>query len=190
MSNPAEDSWLTIAEAAARLGISGPRLRRLLTRPGFAERIQKQSHETVTGTRSATMIPLALLLDLKTASASYRAREKQVHKENNSNDNHSDNVADNVSMTVPMGAAFAAALSAKDEVIMELRAALAHEREQAVRLTETIGRQQLLLSMTGPQDSPSEATKGPHSGATDKDGSVVKRVGLWRWITGRLKSRD
>jgi predicted metalloprotease with PDZ domain len=140
------------------------------------------------------MIPLALLLDLKTASASYRAREKQAGKEER---NSNDNDTDNVSMTVPMGAAFASALAAKDEVIEvqrgrieDLQSALTHEREQSKSLLETVGRQQLLLSMT--QDSPQEASGDTHTGAAGEDGEEVKegeKQGLWSRIIGRLRSR-
>jgi len=58
---------LTVSEAAAELGTTQPRLRRLLARPDFAGRVHQQERETKTGTRTATVVPVLLLDDLRAA---------------------------------------------------------------------------------------------------------------------------
>lgn len=62
---PAE--WLTVAEAAARLGVSVPRLRRLLARPDLAPLVENRTRQTRTGTRTAQGVPVPVLVSLRAA---------------------------------------------------------------------------------------------------------------------------
>jgi len=56
-----EEGFLTVAEAAQELGVSAPRLRRLLTRPEWSERTETRTRQTRTGTRTGTVLNRSLL---------------------------------------------------------------------------------------------------------------------------------
>jgi len=56
---------LTIAEAAAQIGVNEPRLRRLLARPEYAPRVVTLTRRTRTGTRTGKAVPLAFLPELQ-----------------------------------------------------------------------------------------------------------------------------
>lgn len=66
MSNGQEEAFLTVAEAAQELGVSAPRLRRLLTRPEWSERTETRTRQTRTGTRMGTVLNRSLLDALRT----------------------------------------------------------------------------------------------------------------------------
>lgn len=61
-----DEELLTVAQAAARLGVSEPRLRRLLARPEHAPRVVTLTRRTQTGTRTGKAVPLAFLAELQT----------------------------------------------------------------------------------------------------------------------------
>lgn len=54
----------TVAEAAAQLGISPRRLRRLLERPEYAAQTGRTTRRTRTGTRTATTLPPCLVEEI------------------------------------------------------------------------------------------------------------------------------
>lgn len=66
MTPPPEDG-LTIAEAAARLGVSERALRRLITRAEFAASVRQVSRQTRRGVRLTAVIPPSILSGLKDA---------------------------------------------------------------------------------------------------------------------------
>lgn len=69
-----ETEFVTIAEAARRLGVPETTLRRALrTLPEYAARTRSQRHQTATGERAATVLPPDLIADL----AAYFARLDQ-----------------------------------------------------------------------------------------------------------------
>jgi len=72
---------LTVSEAAAELGTTQPRLRRLLARPDFAGRVHQQERETKTGTRTATVVPVLLLDDLRAVLEAAPIREQKRERE-------------------------------------------------------------------------------------------------------------
>jgi len=72
---------LTVSEAAAELGTTQPRLRRLLVRPDFAGRTQTETRETKTGTRTATVVPVSVLDDLRAALEAAPVREQKQERE-------------------------------------------------------------------------------------------------------------
>lgn len=57
----AKGDFLTVAQAAEALGVSTPRLRRLLARPEWAERTETRTRQTRTGTRTGTVLNRSLL---------------------------------------------------------------------------------------------------------------------------------
>lgn len=77
------DDLLPIPEAAARLGVTEARLRRLLARPEYSPRVVSLTRETRTGTRTCKAIPLPFLFELqavlerKTTSGNPRERERE-----------------------------------------------------------------------------------------------------------------
>lgn len=72
---------LTVAEAAARLGVSLPRLRRLLARPENAACLTSVTRETRTGTRTATAIPFSFLSELKALCEREKAPQRPQERE-------------------------------------------------------------------------------------------------------------
>ncbi len=61
------DDWVTVAEAAARLGVTVPRLRRLLARPEWSKLTGTRTRTTATGTRTSVSVPVLLLPELAVA---------------------------------------------------------------------------------------------------------------------------
>jgi len=72
---------LTIAEAAAQIGVNEPRLRRLLARPEYAGRVVSLTRRTRTGTRTGKAVPLAFLPELKVALDRISTPETQGERE-------------------------------------------------------------------------------------------------------------
>lgn len=86
MSEPEELKTLTIAQTAARLGVTEPRLRRALKLPEFADRTLTET-QTRTGTRTGTGIPLALVLDLQAFFERKTTAPGVKRRKNNTNGN-------------------------------------------------------------------------------------------------------
>lgn len=87
-----EPEWLTVAEAAKRLGLAERTLYRLLKADNYAARTLSEHRQTLTGRRLTTLLPPDLLADLKAA---------QGHREATGNVNQAgaNNVADNAAKT-------------------------------------------------------------------------------------------
>ena len=62
---PTAEDLLTVAEAAEALGVSVPRLRRVLGRPEWSGRTETRTRQTRTGTRTGTVLNSSLLPELK-----------------------------------------------------------------------------------------------------------------------------
>lgn len=187
-----ESALLTIAEAAARIGMTERGLRRLLTRPEYAVRVRTLERGTRTGTRNSAALPPDLIADL------LERKHRQFPDEDKLRDatrKEADSVPDSNAAErgtrrgdVPdsepesqqqesglslrtVAASYEIALRAKDELleeknarIGELTAALAHEREQSRRLTDVLSREQMLRSLPAPAETPIQSEAAPAEG--------------------------
>ena len=68
-----------LSEAAERLGVTLPRLQRLLRRAEFAPHVSKGERRTRTGTRTVTLVSVSVLPDLRSTI------EGQKHEQNGAN---------------------------------------------------------------------------------------------------------
>jgi hypothetical protein len=89
-----QQEWLTVAEAAQQIGVSAPRLRRLLqSRPDLSCQIQYVERETRTGRRMAQTVPRTVLPALQEALPE---RVEQFHIED------AEPLQERISGTVPV----------------------------------------------------------------------------------------
>lgn len=147
------DSGLTIAEAATRLGVHERRLRRLLTRPEYAARTVTETRRTRTGTRTATALPVDLITDLSAFFERQSAPEPPVEETVSERGQEP-----GATLTVTALAAYTDRLlqererviAAKDAEIETLKTALESERENSRRLSDALTRTQALLAIAPP----------------------------------------
>jgi hypothetical protein len=142
MTDAAPSELLTVAEAAARLSVSIPRLRRLLARPEFARYTTSQARETKTGTRTSLAVPVSVLPLL--ADGMERERTKTAESFPFSF-GAEDGAAGTKETGGAMPALAAALLTEKDARIDALTGALEHERNTTRRLTEALEQAQANL---------------------------------------------
>lgn len=74
-------SFVTVAEAAERLSVTLPRLRRLLNRPDFARHVTQRERRTRTGTRTAKAVPVTVLVALREALERPEGEEAEAEPE-------------------------------------------------------------------------------------------------------------
>lgn len=146
-----EAEGIPLSEAAAQLGITRPRLQRLLQRPQWASASWKTERETRTGTRTVTLVRVSVLPALQTEIIE-REREQDgpaCSRSYSRSDSMQSRSAsrDTSGQLEPLAAAL---LAEKDARIGELTAALEHERETTRRLTEALSREQHLRLLPPP----------------------------------------
>ena len=133
------DELLTVVEAAGRLGVTVPRLRRWLGRPENAHLSFQVERQTRTGTRTAAVVPVSVLPQIEMEQKREREQEQ----------------SDSFSLSSREIAPYVdALLREKDARIAELTTALEHEREQSRTHAEIAARAQALLSLPGPVQQP------------------------------------
>lgn len=91
MSEEEEGEYLTVAEAAAHLEVSVPRLRRLLSRPPFDSETRTRTRTGRTGTRPALCVPVPVLVSLQSALERQEAGEAAKEAAPNENGNRNEN---------------------------------------------------------------------------------------------------
>ena len=129
------DELLTVVEAARRLAVTVPRLRRWLGRPENSHFSFSMERQTRTGTRTAVVVPVSVLPQIEIGQKREREQER----------------AESFSFSGREIAPYVdALLREKDARIAELTTALEHEREQSRVHAETATRAQMLLALTGP----------------------------------------
>ena len=136
-----DEEFLTIAEAATRLGVTIPRLRRLLARPQFAPYCKTVARQTRTGIRTATVIPVSVLSSIQIDATQPVEREHKQEREQERLPASPDELI----------VAFERIIAEKDARIKDLTEALEHERERSRRHAEAHARAQALLSLSAPQ---------------------------------------
>ena len=77
----AHNDFVTVAEAAQELGVTVPRLRRLLARPDFARHVTERERRTRTGTRTSKGVPVTVLVSLREALERPEAQEASAEPE-------------------------------------------------------------------------------------------------------------
>lgn len=74
-NEPGAPELLTVAEAAAFLGVSERTLRRLLALPANAARTRRETRRTATGARTITLLPAELIAELAACFENEQARQ-------------------------------------------------------------------------------------------------------------------
>lgn len=69
-------SSVTLTDLAGRLGVSLPRLQRLLKRPEFVRHVRKGQRKTATGTRTVTLVSVSVLEALEQAVREAETEQK------------------------------------------------------------------------------------------------------------------
>jgi hypothetical protein len=156
---------LTIAEAAARLGIGERRLRRLLAREENAARTVTVTRRTRTGTRTCAALPIDLLLEFQ---AEIERGENAANVDSDSDTANVDSGATNAARTrrepggqsMALAAVYERVLRERERVIEAqaaqietLLAALEAERESRRAAADALAREQTLRAI---QPAPEE----------------------------------
>jgi hypothetical protein len=135
-----DEEFLTVAEAAASIDFTIPRLRRLLARPDYARHCKTIDRQTRTGTRTAMMVPVSLLSQIANMSHAQTKQEQKQEREH----------IDPGLPAQELIAAYERIIAEKDARIKDLTDALEHERERSRRHADAYARAQALLSLTNP----------------------------------------
>jgi hypothetical protein len=133
-----DEEYLTVAEAAERIGFTIPRLRRLIARPPYVQHCRTVSRETRTGTRAAVVIPVSMLAEMASGRHE-RPQQEREREQGHIEEGRSD---------PDLAAAYERIIAEKDARIKDLTEALEHERERSRRHAEAHARLQALLAMT------------------------------------------
>lgn len=142
------DDALTVAEAAAQLGTTIPRLRRLLSRPEMVGVSQLRNVETKRGTRTSLVV---LVSEMKTLEAALEKESPAVVIQERSGNTFSNNeilaLRGTLQRTEELLDSQRRELAGKDEIIQLLREKLENierkqieeqKQEQAVPVPETL----------------------------------------------------
>ncbi len=163
MNEGPDSGLLTVADAAARLGVTEQRLRRLLAREEYAPRTVTRTRRTRTGTRQARMLPEALVVEIGDALTSEenapdayttgtdtgRAEGKQQRARHD---------APNATGDMRLAALYERQLQDKNEEIAFLR-------EQLALAQQNLSREQTLRALPAPaQNTPQEAPDAQNTG--------------------------
>jgi len=180
---------LTIPEAAAELGIHEKRLRRLLARPEYRDRTQTGTRTTRTGERAVSLVPAALLSEVKTRLAMEQVPASQEAADQGNADNMDADGATGSGDSPKTGTrtrteaqvqrlagVYERLMMEKEARIAELSAALEHERGQSRHWQEALAREQVLRALPppqgglqpqdGPQAAPGDAQEAPREAET------------------------
>lgn len=146
-----EPADLTVAEAAAALGVTERRLRRLLALPENAARTVTRTRRTVTGTRRVTVLPVALVAELR-AGFERETTPEPAQEERGANGyaNSDTNAAERgASPFTPamVAATYERLIEAKDAQIRALEQALEAEREARRDAYAALSREQTLRAI-------------------------------------------
>ncbi len=160
---------ITVSDAAERLGITLPRLQRLLRRPDFAAHVHKAEHQTRTGTRTVTLVSVSVL----PALSSVAAEQKREHYGPNHYRSEPASEATcggraGSETSGPLVQAVIAQMEARlrdKDAEIERLARLLDDANQRQRLTlEALAREQALRALPAPQEARQEARTGPETG--------------------------
>ena len=175
---------LTVAAAAAVLGVTERRLRRLLEQPEYAARTVMLTRRTRTGTRTGAALPPALLAEVAhhfkhetnaangdTENAAETRRERGEHGANG--DGNAAGTGFEAAHLVPL---YQRLLAEKDARIGDLKSEVEALRAALEREQQNHARTQALRSLPAPAvvvETPAEtAPGGPHAGENSETGQV------------------
>ena len=145
---------VSLSDAAARLGITLPRLTRLLKRPEFVAGITKAERQTRTGTRTVTLISVSVFEAIR-LTLGEQEREQFGLKRSRSGEAGQEGQLPPLAMQIL--AEREARLADKDAEIERLMRTLT-ETQSALRLAqENLQREQALRSLPAPQAAEVEA---------------------------------
>ncbi len=181
MSDPDEQNeWVTVAEAAARLGVRERQARRWATKLPDSDRTLDR---TVTG-RPRTLVRLAALQQMRAKPARPKP-PGELAADNDRTNNSSDRTQERDDRTTETGLSpsLATIAATYERVIQEqaarigdLQTALEHERAQARRLTEALAREQTLRALPAPDTTRRATTRRattPPEAPGDAQGDTV-----------------
>jgi hypothetical protein len=160
---------LTVAQAAELLGVSERRLRRALALEENAARTVAGTRRTVTGTRRVTVLPPALVADLRayfereTVPPTPEA-ERGANGGRNSNTNTAERGASSTAMVLTAGQIadlYERTLQAKDAEIATLKQALEAEREARRDAAQALAREQTLRALEPAQAASTPGKRRP-----------------------------
>ncbi len=196
--------WLTIGEAAARLGVSVPRLRRLLALPDFAPLVETRTRQTRTGTRTAQGVSVPVLVQLE-AGLQQTHEEKPVKPPAEPERVQERERAAEPFETVPVdGFAMQPVLIERETEVDYLRARLSEALHLLAREQQAHAETRRLIvaqhipqelprpvdeSASEPQDVPQGFTGGDSTGETVSEGESEPKRGLWARLFGRQEGR-
>ena len=179
MSEPEE--WVSVAEAARRLGVSERSLRRVLARPENAAGTRQETAETRTGRRRGVRVLAALLPELKTHFEKWENAAGTRRIEHGGTENNA------AASAFETRREHGAVLMAQERVIEEqkarihdLQAALEHEREQTRRLQDALSREQALRSIEAPKAEATVNTRETPEGAHKPTSGGSWWARLWK----------
>ena len=153
-NSPSEAVTVSLSDAAARLGITLPRLTRLLKRPEFAAGVTKAERQTKTGTRTVTLISVSVFEAIR-LTLGEQEREQFGLKRSRSGEAGQEGHLPLLALQIL--AEREARLTDKDAEIERLMRTLT-ETQSALRLAqENLSREQALRSLPAPQAAEAEA---------------------------------
>lgn len=141
---------ITVSEAAQRLGVTLPRLTRLLKRPEFAAHIAKAERQTKTGTRTVTLVDVTILETLRLTLSEHK------HEQNEPNRYLSDEGGQLPALAVRLLEEREARLTDKDAEIARLMQTLTVTQTALSQALEGLAREQGLRALLSPDPVPNK----------------------------------
>jgi len=150
-----ESVSVPLSEAAATLGITLPRLTRLLKRPEFAAGVSKSERQTRTGTRTITLVSVSVLEAVRFSLSEHKHEQYGPNHYRSGAAGSGDQLP---ALALQILAEREARLADKDAEIQRLMTTLT-ETQSALRLAqENLSREQALRSLPAPQAAQPEAS--------------------------------
>jgi hypothetical protein len=156
---------LTVAQAAELLGVSERRLRRALALEENAARTVAGTRRTVTGTRRVTVLPPALVADLRACFERETALPTpETERGANGDTNAAERGAPSTALVLTAGQIadlYERTLQAKDAEIATLKQALEAEREARRDAAQALAREQTLRALEPAQTASTPGKRRP-----------------------------
>jgi len=173
--NTPGDELLTVAQAAARLGVSVRTVRRLLSVAEYGGRTQAVERHTSKGIRVTTMLPPDLLAEMRarlhltdggqveagSGGSSEAHREAEPEANGSAPPNDATESTDAGNLPAP---AYRALIQAQAQTIEAMRSEVAYLREALTLAQQNLTREQTLRALPPPTaEAPPEAPPEAHS---------------------------
>ena len=185
-NSPGESVPVSLSDAATSLGITLPRLTRLLKRPEFAGGVSKANRPTRTGTRTVTLVSVPVLEQIRLSLAEQKQEQSGAKRSRSEG-------AEGVPLpplALQILAEREARLADKDAEIQRLTVTLT-ETQSALRLAqENLRREQTLRLLPAPQGRPAVLEQTPSVETASKIGGSTEQAqgkqdtGWWARLWG------